>query len=178
MQKPVGYDQAQAQQFSGGDRLAAGPYVLGIVKAEEATSKSGRPMIVFSLDIADGPNKNYYKQLGERLQKDCYLKHRRVTDGDQVNYFKGDIKAIEESNPGYTFNFDERTLTRKLVGANLREEEYASGGDIKTSLKIAFLCPAQYVRDGKIKPLECKRIEQRSYASSQQSFAPTDDLPW
>lgn len=176
MNKPNGYDAAQATTFEGGGMPLPGAYVLGIISAECKESRSGNEMLVLSLDIVEGQYKNNYRNLGERLKKDCLLKHYRVTDTEQsLPYFKGDIKAIEESNPGFKFNFDEKTLRGKYVGGMLREEEYEkSDGTIATVLKIAFLCSVEKVKSGTL--VTPKKKEFDGYVPHQSTS--TDDLPF
>lgn len=160
MFKPSNYDQADAKQFAGFNSPVAGATVLGITSAQEIQSRSGSPMLVLSIDIAEGEYKRYYTKLSADLKKDCMLKHRRTLTDDQSEYLKGDIKAIEESNKGFKFNFDERSLVNKLVGGMLREKEYLSkDGSIKTFLEIAYLCSVDKVRSGLLKPMPIKKLD-------------------
>lgn len=158
MHKPSSYDSAQPKTGTF-QKVEAGPYILGICKAVETQSRAGDPMLVLSIDIADGPNKGNYRELSKRLNKDCLLKHYRLLTDSAADYLKGDIQAIEKSNPGYSFMFDENTLTGKLVGGMLAEEEYYSDGDIKTILKIRYLCPVENVNSGKLQTPPLKKLD-------------------
>ena len=58
--------------------------------------------------------------------------------------FKGFIKSVEESNPGYVWNWDESTLKGKKVGLILQEEEFvptggAHAGELRTHLIVQKL---------------------------------------
>lgn len=176
MNKPNGYDSAPATTFEGGGMPLPGAYVLGIIGAECKQSNNGNEMLVLSLDIVEGQYKNNYRNLGERLKKDCLLRHYRVTDSEKsLPYFKGDIKAIEDSNQGFKFNFDEKTLRGKYVGGMLREEEYEkSSGEIATVLKIAFLCSVERVRSGAL--VVPKKKEFDGYTAPQTQS--DDELPF
>lgn len=159
MKKPDGYDSAEAKQGGVFRNPEAGGYILGIVNTDmRKTKDEGRDMLVLSLDIADGEFKYFYRELSLKLSKDCYLKNYLVCEGDNVPFFKGAITAIEHSNPGFVFNFDEKTLIKKLVGANLREEDYINkNNEVKSILKIAYLCGVESVRKG-LPILEPKKL--------------------
>jgi len=186
MQKPQDYDSAQALTAGRFDNPAAGWYVLGIVKAEEIKVKNGdragEPMLALELDIAVGPHANHYRKLSEKLGKPLYLRHNRVIS--QANYLKGDIQAIEKSNPGFIFNFDEKTLVRKLVGAALREEEYlhAQTQEVKSNIKIAFLCSKEDIGKGlpvpKKKVIDMSKEHTRQPGEDDNFEPPQDNLPW
>jgi hypothetical protein len=160
MEKPNDYDSAEGITFQ--NKPEAGPYVFKIVNAETATAKeSGNEMIVLSLDIAEGPFAGFYKKISEQYGKNKYIKHYRVTSN--VPYFKGDITSIEKSNPGFAFDFDEKKLIGKVVGGNLREEEFIGNAGIASSLKIAFLFPVADVN--KIKPMKPKLLPKKDETS-------------
>lgn len=174
MHKPSNYDSVKAKTGTF-QRVEAGPYILGICKAIETTSRANDPMLVLSIDIADGPNKGNYRKLSERLNKDCLLKHYRLLTDNASDYLKGDIQAIEKSNSGFSFMFNENTLVGKFVGGMLAEEEYYSNGDIKTILKIKYLCSVEDVNSGKLITPPLKKLDT--------SFPPEDnynedDLPF
>lgn len=164
MYKPSNYDGAEAKQFTGFNSPSPGAYIFIIAGAFEIMSKSQSPMLVLDLDIAHGEFKGHYEQMSEDLKKNCYLKHRRLLTEEQSEYLKGDIKAIEESNNGFHFNFDESKLSGKYVGGMLREEEYMNNnGEIKTTIKLAYLCSIDKVKKNLLKPMPIKKL-----ASGQQ----------
>ena len=56
---------------------------------------------------------------------------------------------MEQSNPGYKFNNDEKTLRGKLVGVVLREEEYmGNDGNLKTKLVVDRFTSVDKIRSG------------------------------
>jgi hypothetical protein len=181
--KPTGYDQAEAKSFSGGKPVPPGAYVLEILKAESKKATTGNDMLVLTLDIAKGEYARKFTEISDDRKHDCYLKHRRVTNTEgSLPYFKGDIKAIEESNPGYKFDFDESTLRGNFVGAMLAEEEYEKkDGTIGTSLKIAFLCSVATAESGKLQVPKKKEIDFSSNRKLQTDVPPPiddSDLPF
>jgi hypothetical protein len=189
MHKPEGYDGSDARE--GGFREpAAGPCVLGIINAAAEVSSHGNAQLVFHLDIAEGTFKNHFRARGERFNGNFYMRHYQGTEGKSLPYFKGLIKAIEESNPGYKFDFNEGTLVHKLVGGNLREEEYAKrDGTVGTRLKPAYLCSVDSIRKGGHKVLPIKKLPRAEGPGDDTGFdapppddfdqtPPQDDLPF
>lgn len=180
MNKPEGYDGAQGKQFGIFFLPDAGAYVLGIIKAEITTSRSGNEMIVLSLDIAEGPFKGHFRQFSDDVQKDRLLKYYRLTSGEQLPYFKGDMETVEKCNPGYKFNFDEATLRGKFVGGMLVKEEYRKqGGSVGTVLKISYLCALKKARSGELTPPPAKKLNdgEPPVVAENNSFD-DDDLPF
>ena len=179
MRKPDGFDSAEAKE--GGFREpAAGPCILGIVRAVAGNSDKGNPQLIFDLDIAEGAFKNHYREKGEKFNGNYYLKHWQGTEGNGLPFFKGLIKAIEESNPGFVFDFNEELLSHKLIGANLREEEYIKKSDnsIGTRLKPAYLCSVQSIREGRYKVLPIKRLVHKDVPEGDLGFGepPPEDF--
>lgn len=186
MQKPNGYDQAESRQFAQNDKPPAGPYIMRILSAAEAKSREkNRPMLVLCLDIAQGQYSNNFRKLYDifKSKKDDAkwpLVHRRCTDDNQLEYFKGDIKAIEESNEGFIFDFNEKSLNGKLVGAMLREKEIGvnQDGSMRTVLEVAFLCSTKKVLSGEMKPLPIKASNKPSNFNSSVGNFDQELLPF
>ena len=118
-------------------RLTAGGYVCGILRAEDVPDKE---YLRIEFDIAEGPYKNYFRDLRDRLNLPQWpaggVLIRSYKEKAQP-YFKAFLTSVQNSNPGYTFNNDEATLSRKLVGMVLGEEEYEYNGQIKTRLRVS-----------------------------------------
>lgn len=181
MEKPNGWDDAKAATGGDFEKPAAGGYVLGIVRIEEKPSDSGNKMITLYLDIAQGEWKNYHRELGEKLGKDCYLRYYQLTEAEKsIPFFKGMITSVEKSNPGYKWNWEPQTLRGKLVGANLREEEYTNkDGERRLGLKIAYLCSLESVPGLKVLPPKLLSASANTNAQSQSDIMPPQgDLPF
>jgi hypothetical protein len=177
--KPDNWGSIEPQTTGEFSRPSAGAYVFGILKDEHTTSKNKNEMIVLSLDIAEGEFKGHYKNLSEHFKSDNLLKHYRVVSEQSMPYFKGDIKAIEESNKGYEYNFSEGSLRGKLVGGMLREEEYINkNGEKKTILKIMFLCSVEKARSGKLTTPDIKRLDTSFNEPPPTTNYKEEKLPW
>jgi hypothetical protein len=179
MQRPTNWDSIPAQTFSGNEYPPAGTYVFRIVSESHDPSKQGKEMITLSLDIAEGQFKGYYRKLSDSTGKDRMLKHYRSITDESMPYFKGDIKAIEESNAGFTYNFSDGSLRDKFVGGMLREEEYlANSGETKTINKIMFLCSAEKARSGALKIPLIKKLNLTFPPSEKKNNYSNEPLPW
>lgn len=194
MELPKGYNDAPVKTMG---NIAPRPnaYVFGIVRASVEYSRNNKRMLVLTLDIAEGKFKNYYRELTARFGdgKERYLKFYRLVDEEKsLPYFKGDIRAIEESNPGYQFTGDEHSLVRKYVGGMLRDEEYyRQDGSVGVTTKVAFLCSKETAMSGDLRVMPIKRVQAsgRPYvpgedegevpSQEQNPFEPQDkDLPF
>ena len=172
--------------------LPKGGYVCGITAVEDVqmNANTGKgDYLKMEYDIAEGEFKNYYRALYEN--KDFwggkFIKSYKET---ALAYFKAFITSVENSNSGYKFNNDEKTLMRKLVGLVLGEEEYqANDGTIKTRLYVAEVHSADRIRKGDFKVPELKQLKSTATKASTPAYkAPVnndfeeivsdDDLPF
>ena len=181
MNKPTGYDETQA--FTGQfEELAPGGYICRIRRAREEMSRAGRPMLRVFFDIDEGERKGFYQRTFDR-QSGNYDNaswkgtYSQLTDGNSVAFFKGMITAIEESNPGYTFNWDEETLKGRLFGGVFGREEYiGSDGKARMITKCLSIRSVAAVRAG-IEPPKDKMLP--SSPAPQDGFTPTNEkMPW
>lgn len=194
MQKPNGWDTTEA--YTGeSEMLPAGAYVCKILGAREEKSKTGAPMLVLCFDIAPGEPHAGYFQASYAYRKKQYPQdakwpnggvYRQFTtnkNGTCNEWFKGLIQCIEESNQGFQFNFDEKTLVGKLFGGVFRREEYeAQDGSRKFSTKCFKVTTIAKAREG-IDPPEDKLLSSSSEPATQQhddfvEITGDNDLPF
>ena len=156
--------------FTGFMRPEPGGYVMRVNEVEEKTSSKGNPMIVFSLDISEGKCKNAFEKYP--------LKYYQVCTGEQTGRLKGLLQMFKECNPANALNglvsasgqLNAQALKGKIIGANLREEEYISkDGEIKTALKADHFCTVADVRAGKIQVLSRKPLAPKNGVYVPQS---------
>lgn len=131
MDKPRNYDDVKA--FGEFEPLELGGHICRIMKVEERLSKSGKEMIVIYLDIAEGRQRDYFKNLYENDQREkkkwgCVV-YQLVHDkkGDANRGFKTFNTAVEESNEGFKIiwgNGYSESLRGKLIGGVFGREQY------------------------------------------------------
>ena len=176
-------DLTNVTATQGGDfpRVTPGGYVIGIVAVEDVPEKE---YLKITYDIAEGELKNYYYEMHQRTGYDlpCFYKSYKEK---ALGFFKAFIDAVIASNAGYTWNNDERTLCRKLVGCVLREEEYRNrDGEIKVSLKPDVFYPVADIRAGKFDVPPKKTLSNApsaapaaGYGTSTVNYTPAANAP-
>jgi hypothetical protein len=120
-------------------KLPMGGYVCNILKAELKTTRTGSEMLAVNFDIAKGDYKNFYAEdYRSQNREDKYWKgvirlFLPVEDGsDKDAYtksrFKAFTNAVEDSNPGYHWDWNEDGLKGKSIGMVTRHEEWEKDG--------------------------------------------------
>ncbi|WP_099206199.1 hypothetical protein [Scatolibacter rhodanostii] len=147
-------DVEEAKEFS---RLPVGGYICGIVRVEDFPDKE---YLRIEYDIADGEFKNYYREQQQKFPDWNWggVLIRSYKEKAQP-FFKAFLTSVEKSNSGYKFGNDENTLSRKMVGLVLGEEEYSkSKGGIGTRLYVAEVHSTQAIKDGKFEIPKLKTL--------------------
>ena len=191
------YDTTQT--ISARAQLPVGAYICQIFKAEEKvyTSPKGEwHKLEVSFDISEGEHKDFYAndyraQSGEDKKWKGVLRMNIPTDdgseadGWAKRSFKTNILAIEESNNGYHWDWNEAQLKGKTVGIVFRSEEWEY--NVKRGWRTApfKMVPAADVKSGNIKipdpkPLNGKAASQASTAADLSDFVEvaSADLPF
>ena len=91
--------------------------------------------------------------------------------------------CVAESNPGFHWDWDEKKLTGKMIGINIRKRLYNYNGQDRETTEIGQFEVVQDVRDGKVKPM--KPREQRTQVVESVNNVPegytavdTEKVPW
>ena len=136
MKKINGYDEAKA--YAALDRLPLGGYIVQILDAKEVEYRWGS-VLQISFDIMEGEykgffTKNYKEQISEdKKWKGTYTLPVPKDDGTEkdgwtLRKFKTVMNVIEASNPGFAWEWNEKKLKGKVVGALFNEKEYFYNG--------------------------------------------------
>lgn len=176
MKKFAGYDETPV--FDNFKALPAGPYRCVIKQAkEEAWTKGEGSNLVILFDIAEGEYKDYFSKDFEAHTTTKkwrgLFKIAFPTDNASDNlkrFFKGVVTSIEKSNPGYKFEFDEKSLKAmkdKKVGFVFGGEEYEKDGKVKTAIKARFVRSWDNVMDADVP--EVKKLQHSPSSTSNGS---------
>lgn len=84
------------------------------------------------------------------------------------------MEAFESSNTGYHWNWDERTLKGKLIGAVFNNKEYDIDGRTGFYTNCHSLMDAQRIRDGKFRIPADTLLKNRGNNAGNSSAAATD----
>lgn len=157
MKQFKGYGRKEQYEY---EALPKGAYVIKLLNIKEEPNKNGEGThLKISFDIAEGEYAGFYKKSFEsdsredkKWPNDAVL---YITcpndDSDQFiqDNFNTFMTAVEDSNEGYHWNWEEGTLKNKLVGAKFFIEQSQYNGKIYDHTKAKWFIAAQKVRDGK-----------------------------
>lgn len=178
--------QATTGEF---DRPKAGGYIvqiLNVVNVELDASTGKGDYLRIDYDIADGEFIDYYQEQNERFGGEYRTNFIRSYKEKALGMFKHFINCLEESNPQFKWNWNERALIGLKLGVVLQEEEYEKNdGKIGTRLKVKDIKTVHQILEGDYKVPETKRIGGNSASSYNPYSAPnfedistSDDLPF
>lgn len=130
MEKIENWDNVEAKGMEDFKALPIGAYECVIKEANIHKNKeTQKESFKVSIDIASGEFKDYFQK---RYDNSSF--HPKKWDnnavkylafkGDNVSYFKGFITCVENSNPGYKWDWDESKLTGKKICGVFQYEEY------------------------------------------------------
>ena len=124
------WNEVEAKGMEDFKALPIGAYECVIKKAEVYKNPtSEKESFKVEVDILSGEYKDYFQKRFDNnpnlLKKwDNNSTRYLAFQGENVNYFKGFITCVENSNPGYKWDWDEEKLTGKKVCGVYQYEEY------------------------------------------------------
>lgn len=184
----------EAKRHEAKKTLPAGGYVAKIMGAKEETYTWGS-VLVISFDITEGEHKDFFAT--DYRQNDREDKKWRGTyrlsvpkddgsekDGWTKRTFGGAIWAIEESNPGYHWDWNETTLKGKSVGVLFRNKEWKMDENTGWTTECCALESVENIRNNAFKMPKDKPLKQKTEAGTVnpmeavESSADDGDLPF
>jgi hypothetical protein len=160
--------KATTGEFS---RPTAGGYVVELLTVKDVpiNEQTGKgDYLKIDYDICFGEFAGYYTKQNERFGGDWFANFIRSYKESAAGMFKHFINCVEESNVGYKWSWDEKSLVHKLVGVVLGEEEYKkSNGDIGVKLVVKDIKTVEQIKNGDFKVPNIKRITEESSTSYQ-----------
>lgn len=168
--------------------LPKGGYVLKILAAKVESNSIGE-YIKVSADVTEGDFKGFYaaeyqNQQGEDKKWHChYLLNIPKDDGSEQDgwtqrKFKTFTNALEESNSGYHFDWDEQKFKGLVIGGLFNEREYEKNdGTIGRATNWAQVCNVQKIREGKFKVPADKVLANVQHNSDNSFVNVPDNLP-
>ena len=189
-----GYDKVQGYQDR--PQLPVGGYVMRIMGAEVKENRIGQYVQV-SMDIAEGQYKDFfaddYRAQDANKKWHCnYLLNVPLDDGSEKDgwtkrRFKTFTEALEASNDGYHFDWDEKKFKGLMIGGlfNIREWK-TDDGQRGRSTNLAQVCSVEKIRTGKYKLPKDQLLKDSDSADSSSTNTTSggftvvhdDDLPF
>lgn len=134
-------------------------------------------------DITKGEYANYFKTLVDAGLKDT-SRHIRSYKANALPFFKAFITAVEKSNPGYKWDWDESKLVGKGVIAVFGQEEYLDNeGNVRVTTRVQEFRSVEAYKEGRIKVPELKKLpEQEQPKQESANLTPLelsdDEIPF
>ena len=183
------------QTFSERPTLPAGGYVAKIKKAVVRTYKNGEiEKLEIAFDIAEGEYKDFFaNDLASQTVEDkkwkgvlrLFIPTDDGSDKDNTtkSIFKGNIEAVEDSNAGYHWDWDEKKLAGKTVGVIFRNEEWEFNDKRGWKAQPFKFFSASKIREGKFtipkdKSLNNSSLKPQSTVPAGYEVIDDDDCPF
>ena len=180
-----GYDAAPTA--SPREKLPAGGYVAKILNAAIVEYSWGS-VLVLAHDITEGEYAGFWKadyDSNEREDKK-WRGNLRITlpkdDGSDKDEwskrsFNNLIWAVEVSNPGYAWNWNESSLVGKELGVLYRNKEWAMNGQSGWTTEACSVVSVDAVREGSFRIPRDKPLANKPASSATPTFTalPDDD---
>lgn len=180
MKKIDNFDQV-SEPLTG---LTPGGYIIKILGVEDVPNKE---YLKISYDIAEGQFENYYMDFFKRFNFWSGTLYRSYKE-TSLSMFKAFIMAVEKSNNGFVWNWDEQALKGLKVGVVLGEEEYIPrggyhAGEVRTRLTVSKVVETEKIKSGDYKVPPLKKLKESEKAQSQKDdeinlSIDSDDLPF
>lgn len=153
-------------------QLPKAAYVVRIMNAKIAKTQAGFEQLVIAFDIAEGEYKDFYKgQYDRNTNEDkkwpndatfrLSIPYDRCPDYIQTNW-DSFFADLEDSNNGFVFGGDEKTLKGKLIGAKMHIEQSEYRGQIYDHTRMKWTCIAEDVRTGNAGKLPNDKLVQKT----------------
>ena len=167
------FDKIEAKGMDDFKGLPIGAYECVIMDARvNHNEQSGKDTFKVSVDIASGEFKDYFRKMYEndtridRKWNNNAVKYLSYT-GDNVAFFKGCIKTIENSNIGYIWDWDETKLKGKKVCGVFQYEEYEKQDGTK-GIKVRLNKFRSLDKLGKIEVSDSVKLLDNTYVDYEE----------
>lgn len=198
------YKGFEAKKSGGFTELPpVGAYVAEIKQAQFVAKEQDwqRDAIECFIEIIEGEYAGRFtevwqdqkEQFGDKVQYRGIFRLIPPVDGDEdwrKRAFEGNLWCVQESNPGYAWDWDEKKLKGKKVGINIRKRLYTTkdkdGNPVdRETIEIGKFETIEDVRAGKCRPMKDnnKRKKHDDEASDNAGYTDVSndrsvDMPW
>lgn len=190
-------DFDKVQGYQDRPQLPVGGYVMRIMGAEVKENRVGQ-YVQIGMDVAEGQYKDFFaddyrSQDGSQRDKvwHCnYLLSVPKDDGSEKDgwtkrRFKTFTDALEASNDGYHFDWDEKKFKGLKIGGLFNLREWEKDGRRGKSPNLAQVCSVEKIRSGKFKLPKDQLLSGSSAEVTTSATVPggftvvhDDDLPF
>lgn len=161
------------------EKLPAGGYVARIMDAREQEYSWGSVLLI-SFDIAEGEHKDFFandyrgQQQEDKKWRGTYRLRVPKDDGSEQDAwskrsFCNAMWAVEASNSGYHWDWNESGLKGKLVGVLFRNKEWEMNGNTGWTTECCSLVDVESIRENRFTMPKDKPLKQHSVSSAPVS---------
>ena len=180
IQKWSDYDKGNG--YTEFERLPKGGYVVKILGVSVGQNRDFQQYLKISCDIAEGEYAGYYAEqykanTNENKRWVCNLiQSIPVDDGSERDgwtkrSFRTMIDALEESNPGFHWDWNEGKLKGLIIGGLFNEREYeGQDGTIRRATNLARFCSVEKIRSGNYTLPKDKLLDRQAAAPMPDGF--------
>lgn len=165
------YDVKPEKPSGGRETLPAGGYVCQILNAKVESGEWGDTLVI-AHDVCEGEFSGLFKRdyenntMEDKKWRGTFRLKLPKDDGTEQDAWKkrslsNFLWAIEQSNPGFTFNWDEKTLKGKKIGLIYRNKEWEYNGRSGWTTEAAGTESIDNIRDGKFRALKDKPLANK-----------------
>ena len=155
-----GYEDAKV--YGNTPKLPAGGYVLKIMDAKVEEGKDGKDdSLLISFDIAEGEHAGFFSdnyknqtQEDKKWKGTVYIRIPNDNNDPKEQWVRDRFRtftyAVEDSNEGYHWDWNEDGLKGKIFGGVFNEREYSfnNRNGFYTRLQQRNIIPAEKIRKG------------------------------
>ena len=176
--KKINQNKWNDTKASGGeyDKLPAGAYICVIRSVEDVPDKE---YLKIEYDNADGKYKNWWLDTQERAGFWGGTLYRSYKE-KALGMFKGFTEAVEKTNDGFKWDWDEQALKGKYIGLILNYEQFLNkDNECKERIYVKSVVNARDIRAGKYNALkltvkELKDEDKDKLADAEQTKEEND----
>lgn len=167
------------------EQLPKGAYVVRIMGAKEEPNKNGKGThLSIAFDIAEGEYADFYgNQFNSGSNEDKKwpfdaVYYLSVPNDDSMAYvwtnWNTFFADLEDSNNGFVFAGDPKTLKGKLIGGKFAIEQSEANGNVYDHTRLKWTCVAADVRNGKPGKMPKDKLVQGVRAGSATPATDSD----
>lgn len=191
IRKPNNWENVQA--FSDRAKLPLGAYVCKVKQVRVQDTNYGQQLCLL-FDVTEGEHAGFFQRdFNANVNPDkkwrgllrVWLPLYDGSEKDEITIrnLKGLITSVENSNPGYVWDWNETSLVNKMVGILFRNEEWEYNGQHGWAVRPFRAISADSVREGsytlpKDKPLGNKAQSASPAQNKGYQEVEDDDLPF
>lgn len=161
------------------EKLPAGGYVARIMDAREQEYSWGSVLLI-SFDIAEGEHKDFFatdyrgQQQEDKKWRGTYRLRVPKDDGSEQDAwskrsFGNAMWAVEASNSGYHWDWNEGGLKGKMVGVLFRNKEWEMNGNTGWTTECCSLVDVENIRQNRFTMPKDKPLKQHTTSSAPVS---------